>query len=205
MVKVSIRPLAMEDYQTNTNGVILGTSWSGAREGVRHGRGYALLESRLSFAFSHPLGYTYPGSFEEGMETVAREWFTPGRRKFLLGGLIVVFALGYLIFTSTGSSMVYRLSIGELKGDPTMVGKRVRVGGVVDWESVQRDEEALTLTFTLGEDGDSLPVVYQGVVPDTFDSAPGVTLEGEYTAEGIFQADTILLQCPSKYEAAIGE
>lgn len=139
------------------------------------------------------------------MERVTREWFTPQRRKFFLGGLIVVSALAYLMFTAAGSSMVYRLSIAALKGDPTMVGKRVRVGGVVNWESVQRDEEALTLTFTLEEDGDSLRVTYQGVVPDTFDSAPGVTLEGEYTAGGVFQADTILLQCPSKYEAAIEE
>ncbi|MFQ6001112.1 MAG: cytochrome c maturation protein CcmE [Anaerolineae bacterium] len=139
------------------------------------------------------------------MERVTREWFTPRTWKFLVGGLIVVFALAYLIFTAAGSSMVYRLSIAELKGDPSMVGKRVRVGGVVNWESMQRDEEALTLTFTLEEDGDSLPVVYQGVVPDTFETAPGVTLEGEYTAEGIFQADTILLQCPSKYEATSEE
>jgi len=101
--------------------------------------------------------------------------------------------------------MVYRLSIAELKGDPTMVGKRVRVGGVVDRESVQRDEGALALTFTIEEDGHSLPVAYQGVVPDSFETAPGVTLEGEYTTDGIFQADMILLQCPSKYEAVVAE
>lgn len=84
------------------------------------------------------------------------------------------------------------LSIAKLKGDVDIVGKRVRVGGVVNWESMQRDEEPDTLRFTLEEEGDRLVVVYQGLARDAVKATRAVILVGEYTAEGIFHTDTIL-------------
>jgi cytochrome c-type biogenesis protein CcmE len=59
------------------------------------------------------------------------------------------------------------------------------------------------ITFTISDsNGQSLPVVYSGIVPDIF--APGiqVVVEGHYTGQGPFQAQTLLAKCPSKFTAA---
>ena len=48
----------------------------------------------------------------------------------------------------------------------------------------------------------SLPVVYSGVVPDAFKQNADVVVEGSLTRAGTFEADSLLVKCPSKYEAA---
>ncbi len=77
-------------------------------------------------------------------------------------------------------------------------GKSVRVSGQVADDSIKRD--GITLRFTLVEAQTSLPVTYQGVVPDTFKPGSDVVIEGRLNSAGIFEASTILTKCPSKYE-----
>jgi cytochrome c-type biogenesis protein CcmE len=80
-------------------------------------------------------------------------------------------------------------------------GPRMQVRGTVDDASVRREQDGLVMAFTLtGKDG-ALPVVYQGIVPDTFDLAEAVTVGGRLAEDGTFVADQLLVQCPSKYEA----
>jgi cytochrome c-type biogenesis protein CcmE len=45
-----------------------------------------------------------------------------------------------------------------------------------------------------------VPVVYRGVVPDTFQESGEVVVEGGLGSEGVFRARTLLAKCPSKYE-----
>lgn len=75
----------------------------------------------------------------------------------------------------------------------------VRVGGKVD-QNIQWDGAKLKMEFTITDDksGKSLPVVYQGVVPDAFQPGADVVLEGRYTG-GVFQAKNLMAKCPSKY------
>jgi cytochrome c-type biogenesis protein CcmE len=56
------------------------------------------------------------------------------------------------------------------------------------------------LEFTIMEGGKSLPVIYRGMVPDTFRAGREIVIEGHLDSGGVFQADTILTKCPSKYE-----
>jgi cytochrome c-type biogenesis protein CcmE len=86
-------------------------------------------------------------------------------------------------------------------GRRARVPRRLQVRGVVDDTSVERSADGLTLRFTLGGRTGRLPVVYRGLVPDTFDQAETVTVAGLVGADGVFEADELLVQCPSKYEA----
>ncbi len=80
-------------------------------------------------------------------------------------------------------------------------GPRMQVRGTVDDASVRREQDGLVMVFTLvGKEG-ALPVVYRGIVPDTFDLAEAVTVGGRLAEDGTFVADQLLVQCPSKYEA----
>ena len=80
-----------------------------------------------------------------------------------------------------------------------MYGENVRVNGHVAPGSVEQEAGSLNLKFSIIEGRKSLPVVYEGVIPDTFKVGNEVVVEGYLDSAGIFRANTILAKCPSKY------
>ena len=125
-----------------------------------------------------------------------------GKWKFFIGGLLILGAIAYVTITSFQSNSVYYLTLQELNAQrATSIGQTVRVNAPLDKSSVQFDDKSLTLKFNLVDGGLVLPVVYKGVVPDTMGDGATVVAEGRLGADGVFQASTILVKCPSKYEA----
>jgi cytochrome c-type biogenesis protein CcmE len=126
------------------------------------------------------------------------------RKRFLLVGLAVAIALGYLGFTAFQGASMYYLTVDELLArNEAAYGERVRLIGKVEEGSVVRNSETNTLHFAMAdEDGTSLPVVHSGAVPDAFKEGADVVAEGSLARAGMFQADSLLVKCPSKYEAA---
>ncbi|MBI2831573.1 MAG: cytochrome c maturation protein CcmE [Chloroflexi bacterium] len=122
------------------------------------------------------------------------------KRKFLIGGIIVALAVGYLIFSSFGSA-TYFLTVSELLDrKDTIYGQNVRVGGQVVRESVVQESSGMVLKFEVSDGKVTVPVVYQGVVPDTFATSDEVVVEGRFGESGVFQADQLMPKCASKYE-----
>ncbi len=125
-----------------------------------------------------------------------------GKRKFLIGGIILFIAIGYLGYTGFVSSATYYYEVGELLGQSDLLlGQSVRVNGTVVPGSIEQETQGLALKFIIKdvELAATLPVVYHGAVPDTFKAGNDVVVEGKYTAEGTFEATTILTKCASKY------
>ena len=125
------------------------------------------------------------------------------KKRFLIGGIIILLALGYLGYTSFAGAATYYYKVNEVlaKGS-SVIGDNVRVEGHVALDSVQREAAGRLLKFTISDNGtgESIPVVYSGVVPDTFKAGTDVVVEGKLDSDGIFQAQTIMTKCPSKYE-----
>lgn len=122
--------------------------------------------------------------------------------RVIVAVLVVVAAIGYLIYTGFQSTTVYYLTVKELKARGPAAGA-VRVAGVVQANTVERSTNDSTVRFTIADDGGSLPVVYQGMVPDIFGPGIQVVVEGHYNTDGVFQANTLLAKCPSKFTAAV--
>jgi cytochrome c-type biogenesis protein CcmE len=124
------------------------------------------------------------------------------RPQFLMAFLVVFGALAFLGYNAFNASSMYYLSVGELLARAeTSSGEEVRVSGKVVEGTIQRGPEANTVRFTMAdENGPSVPVVYRGVVPDTFQESGEVVVEGGLGSEGVFRARTLLAKCPSKYE-----
>jgi cytochrome c-type biogenesis protein CcmE len=81
------------------------------------------------------------------------------------------------------------------KADP---GKAMRLGGMVQKGSVERDRDGVTTRFTV-EDGDArVPVVFKGIVPDLFREGSGVVAEGRLEGR-TFVADNILAKHDERY------
>ncbi len=123
-----------------------------------------------------------------------------GKRKLILITVLAVSVIGYLVYAGIRDTMVYYLTVSELvqQGLQSSNGG-VRVGGKVVEGSIIWDPKDLRLRFIMGDDRATLPVVYQGVVPDSFKQGRKVVVEGVY-AEGLCTATQIMPTCPSKYE-----
>jgi cytochrome c-type biogenesis protein CcmE len=133
----------------------------------------------------------------------------PSRRRrkrlpisFILGGLAILGAVIYLIYANTQANAAFYLTVSELKSCTTCAAQSIRVAGVVQAGSVVNNEQNQQISFVIADSGQSLPVVYSGIVPDIFGPGITVVVEGHYTGTGPFQAQTLLTKCPSKFQAA---
>lgn len=126
------------------------------------------------------------------------------RKRYIIGGIVVCLALGYLIYVLLGSTMPYYSTVSDLKASGASVyGQRVRINGDVVPGSIESNTDEPVLTFTISDGQKNLEVVYEGDlgdVPDAFGGQTQVVLEGKLNSAEIFHASTILTQCPSKYE-----
>ncbi len=123
------------------------------------------------------------------------------RSKFIFGGALIVVAVGYLIVSSIGGSTAYYLTIQEVKAKGPSE-RTVRVAGTVIEDSIEWSAEELMLNFNIADASGSLAVIYNGPRPDMLRDGAEAIVEGRYIEGGAFEADNLLLKCPSKYEGA---
>jgi cytochrome c-type biogenesis protein CcmE len=123
------------------------------------------------------------------------------RSKFIFGGTIIVLAVGYLIVSSIGGSTAYYLTVGEVKAEGPSE-RTVRVAGNVMGETIVWSAQELMLRFDIADASGSLAVIYHGPRPDMLRDDAEVVVEGKYVEGGSFEANNLLLKCPSKYESA---
>jgi len=125
--------------------------------------------------------------------------------KFVIGGVVALVSIAALIVNGLLSASNYYITLEEaLSQGDRLVGKGLRINAVVDKESVKYDTQNIVLTFDLvDEAGRRVPVVYRDVMPDLFMKSESVIVEGRLNENGVFEADLILVKCPSKYEEAI--
>jgi len=152
-----------------------------------------------------------------------------GRKKFLVGGVVILAAVIYLIISSTQANAEYFLTIDELKSQGTaIVGKNLRVSGAVVGDTIQYDPQTLTLTFDVANvPGDNkeidaqgglakvlheavvdpkrtrIQVVYSGPKPDLLKDEAQAIMTGHLGTDGVFHAEELLLKCPTKYQEAV--
>jgi cytochrome c-type biogenesis protein CcmE len=120
-----------------------------------------------------------------------------------VAGLVILAGLVYLAVTVTRASAVYYLTVPELYARGAGATQRsVRVSGVVDAGSIQRDPASFVTRFTASDSGGTLPVVYKGPVPDIFQPGIQVVVEGKLGTDGVFHADNLLTKCPAHFQAA---
>jgi len=115
-------------------------------------------------------------------------------------GLVVVVVtacVGYLVYSASGGSSEYYLTVSELRAQQPATGD-VRVAGVVQ-DDIQRSAGGLHVRFTEKDATASVVVDYTGTLPDIF--RPGITVvaEGRLGADGVFHARAVLAKCPSRF------
>ena len=125
------------------------------------------------------------------------------KSKFFVAVAAFVVVITYLGFTAFQSASSYYMTVGEVleKGD-MIYDKSLRVNGKLVHDSFERESLGATMHFAITDGQDEIDVTYGGLVPDLFfNEHSEIMLEGEYSREGIFETDTIIVKCPSKYQA----
>lgn len=119
-------------------------------------------------------------------------------------GALVGLAIGLLVWSAMQSSAVYYLTPAELRAKGLEQAGRVRVAGRVLEDTLSWDSVQGSVSFTLAEGQDSIPVRYAGPVPDTFREGASVVVEGKYSsAAERFDAHLLMTKCPSRYETRL--
>jgi cytochrome c-type biogenesis protein CcmE len=151
--------------------------------------------------------------------------------KFVIGGILILGAVVFLIWSSTAANAEYFLTIDELNAKGSgVVDKNLRVSGAVIGDSIQYDAQSLTLNFDVAHvPADNLAiesegglaevlhqavmdpsrarikVVYVGPRPDLLRNEAQAIMTGHMGADGVFYAEELLLKCPTRYEEAVPE
>ena len=73
----------------------------------------------------------------------------------------------------------------------------MRIGGLVEAGSVQKDGQEVR--FTVTDTNKTVDVVYRGLLPDLFREGQGVVAEGTLGADGVFIAREVLAKHDEKY------
>jgi cytochrome c-type biogenesis protein CcmE len=126
------------------------------------------------------------------------------RTKLIFAGLAILAAVTLLAFAGMRDGWVYYLPVDDFTSNPDYQQSRVRLHGTVAAEGLELREALLTARFDLCGETTTVPVAYTGVVPDLFEPGCDVVVEGELDESGVFQADTLMTKCASKYESEDG-
>jgi len=119
------------------------------------------------------------------------------KNKYIFGGVIVAVFLFLMIYLLTQSNIQYESDFAKVMTKDKTVKA---TGSWVKEKSYELNKENKTFTFYMADQsGTQMKVVYEGTIPNNFESAVSVVVTGKYQ-NGYFHAKDILTKCPSKYE-----
>jgi cytochrome c-type biogenesis protein CcmE len=118
------------------------------------------------------------------------------RRAFVVGVLIVG-AMGFLVFQGLGNATVYFKTADEAVAERSELGdRRFRIEGAVVSDSVQQVDDEVR--FQIISAGVKVPVVHRGDPPELFREGIPVVLEGQWAGE-TYSSDRILVKHTNEY------
>ena len=124
---------------------------------------------------------------------------TPRRKRIAIvaGVLAAVGVAAALVLNAFQSNLVFFYSPTQVAGKEAPVGRTFRLGGLVEQGSVKRD--GVVVSFLVTDTVKTIPVRYQGILPDLFKEGKGVVAQGQVGADGVFVAREVLAKHDENY------
>ena len=121
------------------------------------------------------------------------------QRLVLVGAAIAAVLIAVLLaMWGLREKASYFYTPADVAAGKASTGEAMRLGGMVEKGSVQRDRDGVTVRFVVTDGKARLPVEYRGIVPDLFREGSGVVAEGRLE-QNRFVADTILAKHDERY------
>ena len=121
------------------------------------------------------------------------------QRLSLLGlGMATLAGATALVLVAFNDNLVFFYSPSELRAKAVAPDRRVRIGGLVESQSVSHGPDG-QVSFRVTDGATDLGVVYEGILPDLFREGQGVVAEGKLRPDGLFAATTVLAKHDERY------
>jgi cytochrome c-type biogenesis protein CcmE len=102
-----------------------------------------------------------------------------------------------LVLNAMNSNLVFFFTPTQIAAKEAPQGRIFRVGGLVKEGSVARD--GVLVSFVVTDTAKTVPVRYQGVLPDLFKEGKGVVAQGQLGPDGVFVAREVLAKHDENY------
>lgn len=119
------------------------------------------------------------------------------RAAIVIGVLAAIGTAVALVLNAFNSNLVFFYTPSQIASKEAPLGRTFRIGGLVQAGSVARD--GVSVTFTVTDTAKSVPVRYEGVLPDLFKEGKGVVAQGQLGADGVFAAREVLAKHDENY------
>ena len=126
----------------------------------------------------------------------------PTRKRRLIAVLLIVAGVGVAAAITSWSlrqNMLYFVSPADAMQQQLPAHRQIRLGGLVVTGSVQRTAGGLGVDFIVTDGKASVPVHYEGILPDLFREGQGVITRGAFDDEGRFVAVEVLAKHDENY------
>jgi cytochrome c-type biogenesis protein CcmE len=118
------------------------------------------------------------------------------RIAIVAGVVLVVGAAAALVLNAFQSNLVFFYSPSQIASNEAPLGRTFRLGGMVEAGSVKRD--GVMVSFVVTDTVKTIPVTYQGILPDLFKEGKGVVAQGQLQ-DGVFKAKEVLAKHDENY------
>jgi cytochrome c-type biogenesis protein CcmE len=112
------------------------------------------------------------------------------------GVVLVIAAAAALILNAFQSNLVFFFSPTQIESKEAPVNRTFRLGGLVVAGSVKRN--GVAVDFMVTDTAKSVPVHFEGILPDLFKEGKGVVAQGKLQ-DGVFVAKEVLAKHDENY------
>jgi len=103
---------------------------------------------------------------------------------------------GYFLLKAFNDNLLYFFTPTDVVEGRAPIGKSFRLGGLVENDSVVRDD--MNVSFTLTDNVNSMQVSYVGILPDLFREGQGIVATGSLSQD-LFVASEVLAKHDENY------
>ncbi len=114
-------------------------------------------------------------------------------------GIVGVGIAASLALDSLQSNISYFFSPSQVMAKEAPKDHVFRLGGLVEDGSLQRQQDGLTVHFSVTDNAERVKVSYTGILPDLFNEGQGVVAKGKLGDDGLFYAEEVLAKHDESY------
>ncbi len=119
------------------------------------------------------------------------------RLYMVLAGMVLLSGAVALVLAALDENLSYFYDPSNISEAPP--GRSIRLGGLVEEGSVERQADGLTVTFRVTDMANSIAVTYKGLLPDLFREGQGVITQGTLGPDRVFVAREVLAKHDETY------
>jgi cytochrome c-type biogenesis protein CcmE len=125
----------------------------------------------------------------------------PRHKRFALiaAGLTLLSGAVVLVLNAFQSNLVFFVTPSQVFAKEVPQDRSFRIGGLVEAGSVKRQEDGVTVAFSVTDTVHSVAVHYTGILPDLFKEGKGVVAQGRLGPDGVFHAKEVLAKHDENY------